>query len=243
MVWGNNGEQQGVREASNLWGISVKQWIELIRKQASKPPSPKQAVMRDIAARMREISARLVRTKAKTPVLENVAKQLQAVEQQLQQHQVHAERGQSSFGETSGVSGKCSPISPPLHITLLDSSVRAVACFSAVYEGPPNGVHGGFVSAVWDEALGIVQGYGGAFGMTKQLTIEFHNMTPLFKNVVFEARVDKREGRKTFCVGRAYVEGEEGVTLSTARALFVSGSGILTQMGGQSSKRSLPSSL
>jgi acyl-coenzyme A thioesterase PaaI-like protein len=93
------------------------------------------------------------------------------------------------------------------------------ANFGAQYEGPPGHVHGGIIAAAFDEVLGMAQARTGRPGMTGTLTIRYRRPTPLHTEVVFEARVDRVEGRKIFAAGTLHA----GETLcAEAEGIFIS---------------------
>jgi acyl-coenzyme A thioesterase PaaI-like protein len=96
--------------------------------------------------------------------------------------------------------------------------VRGRARLGAAYEGPPHGVHGGFVAALFDEMLGSAQGLGAAPSMTGTLEVRYRHVTPLDEELRFEAWVDTRRQRSL--VARATCHAGETLT-AEARGLFV----------------------
>jgi acyl-coenzyme A thioesterase PaaI-like protein len=68
---------------------------------------------------------------------------------------------------------------------------------SALYEGPPRAVHGGYLAALFDELLGGVQGRardGG--GYTGRLTIRYRALTPVDEPLVFTGWITSDKGRR-----------------------------------------------
>ncbi len=65
------------------------------------------------------------------------------------------------------------------------------------YEGPPHGVHGGWVAALFDEALGAAQGLAGTRGMTALLKVRYRQVTPVAQALRLEAWVHEQRGRRT----------------------------------------------
>ena len=106
-----------------------------------------------------------------------------------------------AFFDQSPLIGLSNALAPPLHLSVRDGRVCGKAHFGAAYEGPPGCVHGGFVAASFDEVLGFTQSLGGNPGMTGTLTVRYRNPTPLHTDLVFDAGVDRVEGRKTFTSG------------------------------------------
>lgn len=80
--------------------------------------------------------------------------------------------------------------------------------------GPPGHAHGGAVSAVMDEGLGLAAWAAGYPIVVGNLNISFRAMLPLEKVVTLESRVVSAEGRKVmvhgrlFCGNTVYAEGE-----------------------------------
>ena len=68
--------------------------------------------------------------------------------------------------------------------------------FNRSHEGGPGLVHGGFLAALLDEALGMVTVYSGSAGMTGEYTVRYHAPTRIKVPLRFEARYEGREGRK-----------------------------------------------
>ena len=89
-----------------------------------------------------------------------------------------------AYRQQSPVRGHLNAIAPPLDLETLkrpDGS-RAIAGRARLgmrYEGPPHGVHGGWVAALFDELLGAAQGLAQAPGVTAILKIRYRQLTPL----------------------------------------------------------------
>ena len=92
------------------------------------------------------------------------------------------------------------------------------AVFGAAYEGPPGCVHGGLVAAAFDEVLGFANSLSGHPGMTGTLTIRYRHPTPLQTELVFEARLDRVQGRKIFTSGELHA-GD--VRCAEAEGIFI----------------------
>ncbi|HEX7095845.1 MAG TPA: hypothetical protein VF183_08165, partial [Acidimicrobiales bacterium] len=90
---------------------------------------------------------------------------------------------------------------------------------SRLYEGPPNGVHGGYVAGLFDDVLGATQSLiDGPTGLTGTLEVRYRNLTPLDAELVFLAWIHHVSGRRI--VSRATCHAE-GVLTAEAEALFV----------------------
>jgi acyl-coenzyme A thioesterase PaaI-like protein len=90
--------------------------------------------------------------------------------------------------------------------------------FEWAYQGPPGHVHGGFVAAMFDEALGLTQSLSGQPGMTGTLTVRYRKPTPLNTELRLEGRILRVEGRKIFTAAQL----RAGETLTAeADAVFI----------------------
>jgi Thioesterase superfamily len=105
------------------------------------------------------------------------------------------------FHEVSPLRGPSNPVAPPMSVRLDGGTLWCDVVFGWPYEGPPGHVHGGFVAAAFDEALGLVQALSGRPGMTGRLTVKYRTPTPLNVPLVIEARIRSVEGRKIFTEG------------------------------------------
>ena len=132
----------------------------------------------------------------------------------------------SSHGDylpRSPIVGESSPLSPRLDWEVVarddsSSGVEARGTFGAAYEGPPSFVHGGWVACAFDEVLGIANIVAGNPGMTARLTVHYRKPTPLFRELVLRAWVERVEGRRIMSRAEMY----DGDTLTAeADGLFV----------------------
>jgi acyl-coenzyme A thioesterase PaaI-like protein len=106
--------------------------------------------------------------------------------------------------ERSGISGRSNPIAAPLHMWVEGEVTRGRALFTAVYEGPPGCLHGGFVAAAFDDLLGYAQIASGMAGYTGTLTVRMVRPTPLYQVIEYAASLDRVEGRKIYVTGRSW---------------------------------------
>jgi acyl-coenzyme A thioesterase PaaI-like protein len=124
------------------------------------------------------------------------------------------------FVAFSPVSGRSNPMSPPvkLHVAEGDAGqvvIEGEVTFGAAYEGPPGHCHGGWVAAMFDEALGFAQL---APGFTAYLHVNYRKPTPLNATLHIKAWVDNVEGRKRLVRGECSLDG---TLLSDAEGLFI----------------------
>jgi acyl-coenzyme A thioesterase PaaI-like protein len=97
--------------------------------------------------------------------------------------------------------------------------LRGEATLSAVYEGAPHTVHGGVVSALFDELLGYAQQTARVAGYTGTIKTVFRAPTPTYTPLALEAWVDRVDGRKIFVVGTLHA-GD--LLCAEAEGIFIS---------------------
>ncbi len=122
------------------------------------------------------------------------------------------------FFDHSPLIGMANPLAPPIRMAVMSDRIEGRVTFGAPYEGPPGHVHGGFLAAAFDEVLGMAQSLTGNPGMTGTLMIRYRRPTPLLKELVFEGRVDRVEGRKIFTRGTVSAAGK---VTAEAEGLFI----------------------
>jgi acyl-coenzyme A thioesterase PaaI-like protein len=114
------------------------------------------------------------------------------------------EGAHEAFLAHSPLRGAENPLAPPL---VLEPGERAdgTPCMhgrvrmGVAYEGPPHGVHGGYVAALFDEVLGATQGLAYPPGVTGTLTIRYRHVTPVEEDLFFESWVEADSGRRIVC--------------------------------------------
>jgi len=190
--------------------------------------------VRELADAIRDLIHRMVATAAPVEVFAGVAGELREVARRFdefpREHLYHGIR-ESALADADAVGsdyegpfdlsplmGRANPLAPPLKLHVHDDHVAGTAVFGSAYEGPPGCVHGGYVAAAFDEMLGLVQMLAGQPGMTGRLSVDYRSPTPLNTELRLEGRIDRVEGRKTFCRGEIYVDDR---LCAEAEGLFV----------------------
>lgn len=100
------------------------------------------------------------------------------------------------------VIGRCSPLALPVVLDFDPPRAIGRGKFTTPYEGPPGCVHGAVLAATFDIVLTGANILADAAGPTVSLKTRFRRPTLLHEEAVFEAWVDRREGDRTFTVGR-----------------------------------------
>lgn len=197
--------------------------------QTQTPATGRRAEAQRLARAMRRVIDQLVQVAAPEDDLRAATEALERYADRLAQYPVSrtyegwseaANSGDThAFFDHSPIIGMANPLAPPVRLAVLGERVEGRATFGLPYEGPPGYVHGGFVAAAFDEVLGMAQSLTGAPGMTGTLTVKYRRPTPLLKELVFDARVERVEGRKIFT--RATVSCD-GVMTAEAEGIFIS---------------------
>jgi acyl-coenzyme A thioesterase PaaI-like protein len=128
--------------------------------------------------------------------------------------------GMESFMDRSPVKGLANPVAPPAELTPDPETkvVRGTVTFGNAYEGAPGCAHGGWVAAVFDEALGMACIFSGGPAMTGEITVRYIKPTPTKVPLRIEARFDRKEGRKIYISGDLW-SGD--VLIARSHGLFI----------------------
>ncbi len=98
--------------------------------------------------------------------------------------------------------GRANPIAPPIAIEINPPKAIGRITFATPFEGAEGWVHGAAIAAAFDMVLTVANVIAGAAGPTVSLSFSFKKPTLIREPVVFEAWVDRTEGRRTFTCGR-----------------------------------------
>ncbi len=203
--------------------------FEELWAKSQAPAVGRRAQAYRLAAAMRRVIDQLVQVAAPEDNLSEAADALERYADRLAGYPVS--RAYEGFAETANAGdptaffdhspliGLANPLAPPIRIAVVDDRVLGHASFGVAYEGPPGCVHGGFLAASFDEVCGMAQSLTGNPGMTGTLTIRYRKPTPLLTDLVFEAKVDRVEGRKIFVTSQV---SADGVMTAEAEGLFIS---------------------
>jgi acyl-coenzyme A thioesterase PaaI-like protein len=147
------------------------------------------------------------------------AEQLAEVSSGLRAHRVG--EWDRYAGRRQDLPGRGHPLLPPFVIDDEDIGVvRGRVVFSRYYLGGNDAAHGGTLGLLFDEVVGrTADGVVSELpARTAYLTVNYRHVTPIGRELRFEATLDRVEGRKRFASGRLY-DGE--TLLSDAEGLFV----------------------
>lgn len=183
-------------------------------REPSAEATPRDEVMRKAADATRFLIDRLHATEAPSEALEGLATAIAGLGQLLDGYPDRREYDgfaeTASAGESnanfaySPVVGAANPLAPPLKIEVDGEIVRGVVSFGHAYEGLPGHVHGGFLSAAFEDLLGMVTAGLGKPAFLGTHTVRFRTPTPLHTELRMIGEIDSIEGRKIFASGRMY---------------------------------------
>jgi acyl-coenzyme A thioesterase PaaI-like protein len=86
------------------------------------------------------------------------------------------------------------------------------------HQGPPNVAHGGILASALDEAMAMVIWAEGVLAPTRRLEVDLLAPAPVGVFLQLEAKIESREGAKTWVVGRVR---DEDRLVAQGRALFI----------------------
>lgn len=114
------------------------------------------------------------------------------------------------------VLGRAHPASLRFHVTVNGDTIVAEGAFDRTHQGRPGYAHGGYIAALFDQALGLAIGTP---SVTATLTVNFLKPTPTETTLRAICRATTQERRKVT------VEGElstvDGTVTATATALYI----------------------
>lgn len=184
---------------------------------------------RRLSAALRNVIERIVTTEAPEDELRLAADRLERYAEHLLTHPRqyitwgHPEASMAGtvggFFDLSPFRGHANPLAPPIELWVDGDVVRGTVTFGWAYQGPPGHLHGGYVAALFDEALGFAQSMTGNPGMTGTLTTRYRKPTLLLVELRIEARVLRIEGRKIFTAAKLYA-GD--MLTAEAEGIFIS---------------------
>lgn len=186
----------------------------IAKERASRESAPGTwPAKRRLAAAVRDLMDCMCATDASEPQLLDAARQIEACalnfssEPRMTDPPGVAESalsgGMETFFDRSPLIGLSNPMAPPLELEPDPNQrdVRGRVTFGNAYEGAPGCVHGGFLAAAFDEALGMACIFSNTPGMTGELTIRYLQPTPTRTPLKIDARLDRIDGRKIYTSG------------------------------------------
>ena len=102
-----------------------------------------------------------------------------------------------------------------------DGSVAGRFFVKQDHQGPPGFAHPGVLAAALDEAMALTAGEGPGAAVTAQLEVDFRQPAPIGTFVRLEAKVERREGERTWVRAAAFPDEEGAAPLAEGRAVLV----------------------
>lgn len=114
--------------------------------------------------------------------------------------------------------GPYNAYSPDQNVEYRDGRVFSEICFGKRHEGPPESVHGGVTSLVFDQLLAFACLHNGTPGYTASLQVSYRKPLPLHRDLRFETWLEDCGERKIIARGECR-DGE--ALLASAEGLFI----------------------
>lgn len=159
--------------------------------------------------------------------LQAMTRQLDALNERLQAHQGEkllpyynanaGERLQDTlpFGPATG---PYNAYSPDLDVEIHDKRVVSTVNFGLRHEGPPNSVHGGVTSLVFDQLLAFACLHNNTPGYTASLQVSYRKPLPLHRPLRFSTWLEDIGEKKIIARGEC-LDGD--TLLATSEGLFI----------------------
>lgn len=120
-----------------------------------------------------------------------------------------------------------------------ERKVRGIIHFGPDSEGMPGYVHGGAISGVFDEAVGLLSWYLGVPVVTRELVVRFRQFVPVNSTVRIEGHLLPPEA--LMVQGGAVMTSLDGTVRATAQASFVElDPELVTALAARNAERMLP---
>lgn len=110
------------------------------------------------------------------------------------------------------------PTAFPIEMRFGEDDARATVVANALFEGPPETLHGGFVAHILDCMLGTLMQARGVRALTASLEVTYLRRTPLDVPLELFSRIVQVDGRKSTAEG--WIE-HDGIRTAEARGLFI----------------------
>jgi thioesterase superfamily protein 4 len=113
----------------------------------------------------------------------------------------------------------------------VERKVHGVVTFGSGAEGMPGFVHGGAISGIFDEGVGLLSWYLGTPVATRELTIRYRQFIPINSTVELLGHLQPSDG--LMVSGRAELRGRDGTLHATMTASFVELDPVLVEQMAQ----------
>ena len=117
-------------------------------------------------------------------------------------------RDPQSLMPYSPVIGDYNPVSARFRFFEVGDQLEGHGDIPVRFVGSPGNSHGGYVAAILDEAMGLLNFMHGAGAFTGTLSVRYHRPTPILTPLHVHAEITHREGRKLHTRGELRCNGE-----------------------------------
>jgi len=200
------------RDATREVGAELRRLAELLADR-----DPPVELLQTIAEDLRAVGVRLTTAPRRARPYETAVDAGDAAAEAQRR-----ERSRAYHDELGPLRGVANPVAPPLRFgdAVRPGAVAATARLGALHEGPPRLVHGGWLAALFDEVLAVLQRDAGVDGATAELTVRFRRPTPVGAELHFEGWIEQDLGRSVIARAECRVDGQ---VVAEAEARFVRG--------------------
>ena len=190
---------------------------EIMRGMPAKVKS-----FRRLSKNIKSILQLLPRVDISESELSDIADQLGAIASRIEkypQRDMSSIRRRCSVGQASlediydlfdfdPLVGRSNPMCPELAYRVVGETVYATGNLGVGYQGPPDHIHGGVIASMFDAVLSRAEQVTGSLGFTGKLSVRYLKPTPLLTDIHFEAKAERKSGRRTVVKGTLSVDGE-----------------------------------
>lgn len=181
--------------------------------------SPAVLASRRAAVAARRVAGALITSQAPVELLEDAAADLEALAARLEPSSGRSRYdGSTRLPFTPGAApavlerhpflGASNPLAPPMVLELVEDGAVGVVTLDGRHEGAPGWVHGGWISALFDQVLAVAAArVAGRPAMTGTLTIRYLYPTPVGTELRFAATA-RRTSERTLRAGATVSAGE-----------------------------------
>lgn len=114
--------------------------------------------------------------------------------------------------------GAYNAYSPDIDVELEGNKVVSTVTFGWRHEGPPNSVHGGIISLLFDQLLAFACLNNNTPGYTASLQVSYRKPLPLFRELRFTTWLENIGEKKVVALGECY-DGD--TLLASSEGLFI----------------------
>ena len=196
----------------------------------SKATAEQRAALRELTDELRQLTNLCCTLNADEQTLVSLASEIRTARLRAEEHSEHrlleffrtsvVDDPTDGMQPYSPVGGSHNAVTPPINYRKIDERIIGEVMYGLAHEGPARCVHGGILSAVFDQLMGITCVTFGRPGFTANLDVKYRLPTPLERKLEFHAWIEKIDGKKTFVHAECVAEGASQI-FCEAQGLFI----------------------